>query len=161
MIKKMLVFGLVALLMLVVFAGCSGNSESAHVGKHEILREAVLGHNWQMYQVRLKLEPGSYFDIDLRDMVQGDKVDGYFFLETGSTVTVDITSGANVIYHFESVNAIAGSTISDRFSFVTNLPLGTAHVLKFTNIGTEKNISVFLEIIYPVTAKIRGPLDVK
>jgi hypothetical protein len=160
-IKKMLVFGLVALLMLTVFAGCSGNSESAHVGKHEILRDAVLGNNWQMYQVRLKLDPGSYFDIDLRDMVPGDKVDGYFFVEIGSTVTVDITSGANVIYHFESVNAIAGSTISDRFSFVTNLPLGTAHVLKFANSGTEKNISVFLEVIYPVTAKIRGPLDVK
>ena len=161
MIKKMLVFGLVALLMLTVFAGCSGNSESAHVGKHEILREAVLGHNWQMYQVRLKLEPGSYFDIDLRDMAPGDKVDGYFFLETGSTVNVEITSGANVIYRFDSVNVIAGDTVSDRFSFVNNQPLGTAHVLKFTNIGTEKNISVFLEIIYPVTAKIRGPLDVK
>jgi hypothetical protein len=144
-----------------MFAGCSGSSKSTPTGKYEILRKAVLGGKWQMYQFRLKLEAGSAFDIDLLDLVAGDKVDGYFYPETGNGATLEITAGDSVIYKIEPASIPAGNTLSDRFSFAVSQPLGTAYVLNFTNSGTEKNVNVFVEIIYPATGKIRGPLDVK
>ena len=159
--RKILALGLAFIMVLTMFAGCSGGSKETPTGKYEILRKAVLGGKWQMYQFKLKMEPGSEFDIDLLDLVVGDKVDGYFYPETESGATVEITAGASVIYKLEPASIPAGGTMSDRFSFTVNQPLGTAYVLKFTNNGTEKNASVFLEIIYPTTAKIRGPLDVK
>jgi hypothetical protein len=160
-IRKILALGLALVLMLTMIAGCSKGSETTHTGKYEILRKAVLGGNWQMYQFRLKLEPGSGFDIDLLDLVAGDKVDGYFYPETESSANVEITAGSNVIFKMEAASVIAGSTMSDRFSFVASQPLGTAYVLKFTNSGAEKTVSLFIELIYPTTGKMRGPLDVK
>jgi len=160
-IKKILALGLALILMLTMISGCSGSSEETHTGKYEILRKAVLGGNWQMYQFRLKLEPGSGFDIDLLDLVAGDKVDGYFYPETESGANVEITAGANVIFKKEATIIVAGSTMSDRFSFVASQPLGTAYVLKFTNSDTEKTVTLFVELIYPTSGKMRGPLDVK
>jgi hypothetical protein len=159
--RKILALGLAFIIVLTMFAGCSGGSKETPTGKYEILRKAVLGGKWQMYQFRLKMEPGSAFDIDLLDLVIGDKVDGYFYPETENGATVEITAGASVIYKIEPTSIPAGSTLSDRFSFVVSQPLGTAYVLNFTNNGTEKTVSVFVEIIYPTTGKIRGPLDVK
>jgi len=159
--RKILALGLALIIVLTMFAGCSGGSESTNTGKYETLRGAVLGGKWQMYQFRLKLEPGSAFDIDLLELVPGDRVEGYFYPETGSGATVEVIAGSSVIYKTEPAGVPAGSTMSDRFSFVVDQPLGTAHVLKFTNSGTEKTASVFVEIIYPTTAEIRGPLDVK
>jgi hypothetical protein len=51
--------------------------------------------------------------------------------------------------------------MSDRFSFVASQALGTAYVLKFTNNATDKTVTLFVELIYPTTGKMRGPLDVK
>jgi hypothetical protein len=156
--KKILILTLVIIAMLAVLPGCSGNSKSNPTGKYEILRSATLGSNWQMYQFRLKMEPSGAFDIDLLDLAPGDKVDGYFYVETGSGAALQILAGSTVIYQVEPVNTLPDSTLSDRFTFSVQQPLGTAYVLKFANSGTEKNIEVFLELIYPVNAKIRGPL---
>jgi hypothetical protein len=159
--RKILALGLALIMVLTMFVGCSGGSKETPIGKYEILRKAVLGGKWQMYQFRLKMEAGGAFDIDLLDLVEGDKVDGYFYPETENGATVEITAGANVIYKIEPTSIPAGSALSDRFSFTVSQPLGTAYVLKFTNNGIEKTVNVFVEIIYPTTAKIRGPLDVK
>jgi hypothetical protein len=161
-IKKLFILWLAIALTLTAFSGCSGNSKSNPTGKYEILRNAILGSSWQMYQFRLKIEPSGEFDIDLLDLVPGDKVDGYFYMESGTATTLEISVGSNVIYKVEQpANPAPDSVLSERFSFSAQQPLGTAYVLKFTNSGTEKDISVFLEIIYPVNAKIRGPLGVK
>jgi hypothetical protein len=159
--RKILALGLALVIVLTMFAGCSGGSKETPTGKYEILRKAVLGGKWQMYQFRLKLEPGSGFDIDLLDLVVGDKVDGYFYPETEAGANMEITAGENIIFKIEPANVTAGSTMSDRFSFVASQPFGTAYVLKFSNSGTEKTVSVLVEVIYPTTGKIRGPLDVK
>lgn len=159
--RKILALGLALIIALTMLAGCSGGSKETPTGKYEILRKAVLGGKWQMYQFRLKLGAGGAFDIDLLDLVAGDKVDGYFYPETENGATMEITAGASVIYKIEPASIPAGSTLSDRFSFTVNQPLGTAYVLKFTNNGTEKTVNVFVEIIYPTTGKIRGPLNVK
>jgi hypothetical protein len=160
-VKKILACVLALVIILTLCVGCSKGSKETPTGKYEILREAVLNGKWQMYQFRLKLEPGSGFDIDLLDLVIGDKVDGYFYPETENGASVEIIAGAEVIFNIDPANIAAGSNASDRFSFVASKPSGTAYVLKFVNSGTEKNVTVFVEIIYPTTGKIRGPLDVK
>lgn len=159
MIKRILAFGMVLALVMALLAGCSSTSKSTNLGKLEILRKAVLGGKWQMYQVRITLDSGSDFDIDLLDLANNDKVDGYFYPEKGSGATLEITAGATVIYKTEGT--VTGGTLSDRFSFNATQPVGTAYVLKLHNGGTDKSVSVFLEVIYPSTGNIRGPIDVK
>jgi len=159
MTKKLLALGLVFVLALALLAGCSSTSKSTNLGKYEILRKAVLGGKWQMYQIRITLDSGSDFDIDLLNLANNDKVDGYFYPENGSGGTLEITAGTNVLYKTEV--AVAAGTISDRFSFTASQPVGTAYVLKLHNGGTEKSVAVFLELIYPNTGSIRGPIDTK
>lgn len=160
MIRKLLICGSALALVMSVISGCSGNSGETPTGKYEILRKAVLGGEWQMYQFRLKLEPGSGFDIDLLDLASGDKVEGYFYPENEGGADVEITAGSTVIFKMEAASVTEGTTASDRFSFVASHPQGTAYVLKFSN-SAEKTASIFLELIYPTTGKMRGPLDIK
>ncbi|MDP2918827.1 MAG: hypothetical protein Q8O43_01215 [Dehalococcoidia bacterium] len=159
--KKSFVLGLVIILVITLLAGCTSTSKSANTGKYEIVRGAVLGGKWQMYQMRIHLESGAAFDIDLLDLVTNDKVDGYFYPERGSGASLEIKAGVNIIYKADPAGIPAGSTLSDRFSFTANQPLGTAYVLNFRNSGSEKTVTILMEIIYPVTAAIRGPLAIK
>ena len=159
MIKKFLGIGLAILLVASVLAGCSSTSTSTNLGKYEILRKATLGGKWQMYQIRITLESGKDFDIDLLDLANNDKVDGYYYPETGSGGTLQITAGTQVLY--QPAGTVTGGTLSDRFSFTASQPAGTAYVLTFHNGGTDKSVSIFLELIYPTNGNIRGPIDTK
>lgn len=152
---------LVLILLTSLFTGCSISSKATASGQYEIVRKATLGGKWQMYQIRIKLDSGGAYDLDLLNLANEDKVDGYFYPEKGSGASLQIKAGDNVIYQAVPTGVLAGGTLSDRFSFSASQPAGTAYVLNFTNGGTEKNISVFVELIYPVTCSIRGPIDVK
>ena len=155
---------LVIILVLLVPAsvGCSGssNKNSTPTGKYEILRKAILGNTWQMYQIRITLESGSDFDIDLLDLGGTDKVDGYFYPEKGVGASLEISAGTNILYKADTTTVALGGTLSDRFSFQANLPTGTAYVVAFHNGGTD-TVNIFLELIYPKTGSIRGPIDLK
>ncbi len=135
-------------------------SRSTPNGKYEILRKAVLGNTWQMYQIRITLESGSDFDVDLLDLVGTDKVDGYFYPEKGTGASLEIKAGTNPIYNADPATVSLGGALSDRFSFPANQPPGTAYVLKFHNGGTA-TVTVFTELIYPKTGSIRGTIDIK
>lgn len=161
MIRKAFALGLVVILTVILLAGCTSTAKSATTGKYEILRSEVLGGKWQMYQFRIHLESGAAFDIDLLNLVANDKVDGYFYPERGSGASLEIKAGAATIYKADPAGMPAGSTLSDRFSFTANQPVGTAYVLDFRNAGSEKTVTIFVELVYPTTASIRGPLDVK
>jgi len=146
-------------LLLTLLVGFSSTSKASNLGKYEILRKATLGGKWQMYQLQITLESGKDFDIDLLDLANNDKVDGYFYPEKGSGGTLTITAGTQVLYQTEGT--VTAGTLSDRFSFTASQPAGTAYVLKLHNGGTEKSVSIFLELIYPNTGNIRGPIDTK
>jgi hypothetical protein len=149
-----------SILVLGTLAGCSSSKNTTPTGKYEILRRAILGNTWQMYQIRVVLESGSDFDIDLLGLMGTDKVDGYFYPEKGIGATVTIMSGATVIYKADSSSVALGGTLSDRFSFPADQPSGTAYVLQFHNGGTD-TVNIFVELIYPKTGQIRGPIDLK
>ena len=159
MTKKLLAIGLAAVLAMALLAGCSSTSKAGNLGKYEILRKATLGGAWQMYQIRVTLDAGKDFDIDLLDLANNDRVDGYFFTEKGTGASLTVSAGSQVI--FQSQVPPAEAPASDRFSFTATQPHGTAYVLKLHNGGAEKAVSVFLELIYPGTGNIRGPIDTK
>jgi hypothetical protein len=151
-----------ALAVLLILTGCSRSSSSSGSsstsGEYKIVRKAALGSSWQMYEFQLTLPVNGSFDIDLLDLKDNEKVDGYFYTEKGINAALEISAGANFIY--QSVSTASGET-SDRFAFNATQPLGTAYILNFKNVGTDKEITVFVELIYPDTARLRGPLDLK
>jgi hypothetical protein len=158
--KKITLIGLALALMLIFLPSCSRGTEepSAPRGKYEILRKAILEGKWQMYQLKLELPLNGEFDIDFIDLAEGDRVDGYFYPGKGTGISLEIRAGTAVVYRSEQST---GDTDSARFSFSASQPAGTAYVLLFKNVGTDKEIVVLVELIYPVTARIRGPLDLK
>ncbi len=153
---------LILVLVAAVSVGCSGNGSknTTPKGKYEILRKAVLGNTWQMYQIRVTLESGSDFDIDLLDLGGTDKVDGYFYPEKGVGASLEISAGTNILYKADTTTVALGGTLSDRFSFTANQPTGTAYVIAFHNGGTD-TVNIFVELIFPKTGSIRGPIDLK
>ena len=159
MSRKLLLLGIAVLLVLGLLSGCSQTSNTSGpttlTGNYKIVRKATLGANWQMYQFELTLPSNGNFDIDFVGLAQGDKVDGFFYTENGSGVSAGITAGTNSLY---SSSTSSSGNNSDRFSFSAGQPEGTAYALLFKNAGTDNEITVFVEVIYPVTASIRGPL---
>jgi hypothetical protein len=160
--RKLVALGLVITALLSIPVGCSSTSKSATgSGKYDILRETVLAGKWQMYQLRVQLGAGADFKLDLLDLKQSDRVDGYFYPERGAGATLEIRAGATPIYHSSATAVPAGGTLSDRFSVLVDQPPGTAYTLTFKNGGLEKDVSVFVEIIYPTTARTGVPLEAK
>jgi hypothetical protein len=156
--KKLILLAMSLVMALGLLAGCSSKSTASTTptGTFKIIRKATLNTKWQMYQFELNIPVNGAFDIDLLGMANSDKADGYFYQEKGSASTLTITAGSTIIYN----SAATAGVTSDRFSFSATLPLGNAYVLNFRNTGSDAT-TVFVEVIYPATANIRGPLDVK
>ena len=142
--------------------GCSGGTKSSagEVGKHEIVRQAVLGGKWQMYQLRITLDAGTDFDV-LLTLAKGDTVDGYFYPEKGSGAAFNITADSQFVYSSQSVGATTAGTVSDRYSFTASQAQGNTYVLNFNNTLPDTKVTMFLEIVYPVTGSIYIPLEAK
>src|SRR3989304_2297753 len=111
MLKKILVLG--AALVLVAAIGCSSKSnstEKAPPARLKIVREAKIGSQWEMKQGEKKGEKEFTLDIKL---AEGNKVDGYFYLERGSHVDFQI-SGSSLIYQSQPPDARTNTITSDR-----------------------------------------------
>ena len=157
--KKLLLLAMTLVLVLGVLAGCSSKGSppsKTTTGNYKIVRRATLNNSWQMYQFELILPLNAAFDLDLLGLANNDKVSGYFYPESGSLATLSINAGSNTLYD----SAATAGVISDRFSFSAAQPVGTAYVLNFKNTGTDE-VTIFVEVIYPSSASIRGPLDLK
>jgi outer membrane lipoprotein SlyB len=147
MFKKVLI--LAAILTLFGVVGCTSSSTETPASVKSI-RESKIGTQWQMKQVEINFKAETFMTLDL---AAGDKVDGYFYIESGDSIGFSI-SGISPIYSSSN-----GST-SDRFSFTASQAQGIDYKLKFTT-GNEKEATVFLEIIYPATGKVLVPFGTK
>lgn len=150
------------ILSLVSILGCSEISDLTGSSSSEgpdIVREAELGEEWKMDQMRVHVAAADESSVLLK-LSPGDKVDGYYYLEKGQDINFQLI-GNSLIY--ESIGGDAESlpeTASDRFSFVAQQSQGTIYTFTFSN-PTDDDGIVFLEVIYPVEGALFFPIGVK
>jgi hypothetical protein len=153
---------LVAILMvsILALAGCSVFSGSAAQPSPKILRQTSLAGKYQVYQIEVTLKAGAELPLIIQ-LQNGDKADGYFYVEKGaSSITFQI-SGISQVYQSDLTQIPDNQVTSDRFSFTASQAQGLFYEMTLKNTASsEQNTSstVFLEIIYPGNAPIASPL---
>ncbi|MDO8567253.1 MAG: hypothetical protein Q7R57_00900 [Dehalococcoidales bacterium] len=166
--KRPLVIALVTVLFIasVVFPGCNRISDITLTpvpARPKIVREAPLAGKWEMRHINLDVSAGEELPVLLK-LADGDKVDGFFYLENGSNIDFRIMANSQV-YKPQTTEASAGKGItSDRFSFTASQSQGQSYTLFFRNmaVGSDKaKVTVFLEIIYPNTGSLFTLLETK
>jgi len=161
MVKKML--GIIMVLSLVGVLGCSLTSNTTNTpppASVRIIREAKIGSAWEMKQ--LEITVGSEISI-LLNLVEGDKVDGYFYLEKGNDINFRITANSSVYESKVQDAKTSQGVTSDRFSFTATKEQGIAYLLTLSNASDGSaqpdKVTVFLDIIYPATGSIFIPIE--
>ncbi len=150
MLKKAVIAVLLFALVFSIFGCTSSNGTTTKTpASIEYIREAKLATVWQMKQIQLDFTNEMSITIEL---AAGDKVDGYFYVVNGGTISFTI-SGISQVY--ESPSGIT----SDRFSFTASQDQGIDYKLKFT-VGSGE-ATVFLELIYPATGQVLVPIGTK
>jgi hypothetical protein len=156
--RKKAIIATILLTFLFLLLGCDeisdltqGASTSTSQSNLNIEKSVELGSTWQMKQIDFKVGAGKELAILLK-LADGDKVDGFFYLEKGDTVDFRIT-GKTQIYR---------SDAADRFSFTASQNQGDTYNLIFRNTAdedeTQKSITVSLEVIYPLKGEIYVPV---
>ncbi|MBI4285351.1 MAG: hypothetical protein HY670_05575 [Chloroflexi bacterium] len=160
---RRILIGILVTLIVVSFVGCSGiGVTNPSKGTLQIVRRSELGTKWEMKQAELEIGAGEEYSILLR-LAEGDKVDGFFFVEKGANVDF-VINGDSVIYRSKPSDT-AGTVLSDRFSFAASKAQGTAYSLTFRNTAdkadTRAKMTVFTEIIYPNSSSIFIPFETR
>ena len=167
MLKRIIIA--IMLLSLVFAIGCEeissltgGQTQTSSGQNLKILKAVELGSEWEMKQMNFKVGADEEVLILLK-LSAGDKVDGYFYLEKGEATGFSIT-GKNLLYKSAiPVGADSKGITSDRFSFAATQVEGDTYTLTFRNPtdddAPQTTVSVFLEVIYPVSGSVYVPVD--
>jgi len=159
MIKRIIIA--IMILSLVSILGCEEISrltqeqtQKSSSTNLKILKAVELGSEWEMKQMRFDVGAGDEVAILLK-LSDGDKVDGYFYLEKGDSLDFRVTGKT----------LIDKSEVQDRFSFVANQDQGDTYTLTFHNTADDDDrqatVTVFLEVIYPITGSVYIPVEGK
>jgi hypothetical protein len=157
MLKKIL--AVLALSVLIVLGGCSsspGTTSTTPPAGVKTIRETTISGGWIMKQLEVNL--GSDIALVLK-LAEGDKVDGFFYLEKGTDVGFQISGTSSI---FESQPAAKSAAVtSDRFSFVATQAQGLAYTLTLSRSEKTVTTTVFLELIYPSDGSLFVPIGTK
>ena len=141
-----------------LLAGCVGKSTTpaTPARKYQIAMVKNItdskGAKWKIYQLRLTLDGGGTFTVDL-NLADGDKVDCWYSTEkpaTGGSVDFKVEAGTSVIYTSTASPAAVANT-SDRLTFSAAKENGTSYRLVFHSNLIDKNTkeTILTEITYP------------
>jgi hypothetical protein len=150
--------------MISMLVGCVGKSgvTSTPTRKYEIVKVMNIvdlqGAKWKTYQLRLTLEGGATFTIDL-NLAIGDKVDCLYTTEkpsSGGSVNFQVKAGTALVYPAGATGSITtgsgalGNT-SDRLAITASQANGTSYRFIFHNNLADKNSKevIYTEITYP------------
>lgn len=157
----------VIVLSLLLAAGCTDFSdltqdlaEKSSPPGFEIIREAQIAPEWEMNQIRIVIGAGDEFST-LLQLAEGNRVDGYFFLEKSDNVSFEIR-GTSLIYQSADGTDSEAGVSSDRFSFIATPPQGNTYTLTFRNPATEPEetvVAVFMELIFPASGAMFFPIE--
>jgi len=154
-ISALIILSIITTLLLF---GCASRSDVTATPARKcqvvMVKDVVDANNleWKIYQLRLELEGGATFTIDL-NLRSGDRVDCWYKIEkpkTGGSVDFQIKAGTSTIYSSVS-GANEDGNNSDRLTFNAVQSSGTSYRLIFYNGSTDENSkeTIYTEIIYP------------
>jgi len=157
MMKRIIIA--IMILSLLFILGCEeisrltqGTTEPSSPTNLKIIKAVELGSAWEMKQIKFDVGAGDEVAILLK-LSDGDKMDGYFYLEKGEDIDFRIT-GKTLLFRSE---------VQNRFSFVANQDQGDTYTLTFHNTADDDDrqatITVFLEVIYPVGSSVYVPVE--
>jgi len=151
------------IVLLTLSLGCSNMNVFYKSGTAvaKIIRNTALKTEWQMYQLEVTLSSGGKMPIKL-DLKNGDKVDGYYYVESGDEdISFQITANSK-IYESQLAGLPAETPVSDRFSFTATQAQGISYTLEFQNLSdtaAKTKSTIFLEIIYPGSSQVFTPME--
>ena len=142
--------------------GCAGKSSSSTTPTrtYSIVKITHItdlqGVKWEDFQIRLTLEGGATFPIDL-NLTAGNTVDCWYTTEkptSGGSVNFQVEAGTSVIYPTNTNGSAAAGNTSDRLSFTAAQANGTSYRLVFHNNLADINSkeTIYTEISYPANA---------
>jgi len=156
---------IISMLATLLITGCTGKSttQSTPTRKYDIVKVMNIvdlqGAKWKVYQLRLTLEGGATFTIDL-NLSDGDTVKCLYTTEkpaSGGSVSFQVKAGTVVIYPPGITGSTTGAgavgNTSDLLSFTAAQANGTSYRLVFHNNLADKNSkeTIYTEITYPAT----------
>ena len=160
MVKNVL--STIMVLSMVFVLGCSSISNVTNTSSPaslKTIREAKIGSEWEMKQLEITVATQTSILLKLAD---GDKVDGYFYLEKGNNIGFQIT-GNSLIYESKAQDAKSPQVTSDRFSFIASKEQGIAYTLTLSSTAGSSDQpdkeTIFLEFIYPATGLVFIPIE--
>jgi hypothetical protein len=151
---------MLSIIMILFLVGCSGKSSATTepARKYQIVKVTDVtdakGAKWKIYQLRIDLEGGATFTVDL-NLTDGDRVDCWYKTEkpaAGGSVDFKVKAGNQIIYASVASSTTAVGNTSDRLPTFTAVQAnGTSYRLIFHNNLADKNSkeTIFTEIIYP------------
>ena len=153
---------IISLLTTLLITGCTGKTatQSTPARTYDIVKVIntvdLQGAKWKTYQLRLTLEGGATFTVDL-NLANGNKVDCLYTTEkpaSGGSVQFQVKAGTTIIYPPVTASttvASAPGNTSDRLSFTATQIYGSSYRLVFHSNLVDKNAkeTIYAEITFP------------
>ncbi len=158
-ISSILILSLLAATLLV---GCAGQTTTSTTPTrvYSIVKVSEItdlqGVKWENYQIRLTLQGGGTFPIDL-NLAAGNVVSCWYTTEkpaSGGSVNFQIEAGTALIYPITATGSGAVGNTSDKLTFTATQANGTSYRLVFHNNLSDINSKevIYTEINYPANA---------
>jgi hypothetical protein len=145
-----------------LLVGCAAQktTSSAPTRKYEIVKVMDItdlqGVKFKAYQLRLTLDGGATFTVDL-NLANGDRVDCYYITEkpiSNGSVGFQVKAGTSVVYPLSATVPTTAGNTSDNFFITATQDHGSSYRFIFHNNLPDKNSkeTIYTEIKYPANA---------